>query len=232
LDVANNRLLVSDSSQKAIIAVALDTGARTLISDNTVEVGSSTFDFVSPRYIALDAANNRILVLDRSTLAAVNLANGARTILSDDSNGSGIDLSSQSDLTIDIAGNRALVSDINRKSVIAVDLTTGMRTVFVDSSTPVEGSDGFYSPFGITIDAQNNRIILVDNWNRTLNAADLTTGSRTQLASASGANPFFISGTSSVIYDPKHNRALVVEEYRDAIIAVDLVTGARVIFSQ
>ena len=232
LDVANNRLLVSDSSQKAIIAVALDTGARTLISDNTVEVGSSTFDFVSPRYIALDAANNRVLVLDRSTLAAVNLANGARTILSDDSNGSGIDLSSQSDLTIDIAGNRALVSDINRKSVIAVDLTTGMRTVFVDSSTPVEGSDGFYSPFGITIDAQNNRIILVDNWNRTLNAADLTSGTRTLLAPNQGANTFFISGTSSVIYDPKHNRALVVEEYRDAIIAVDLVTGARVIFSQ
>jgi sugar lactone lactonase YvrE len=232
LDAVNNRLLVTDSSQKAIIAVALDTGARTLISDNTVEIGNSTFDLVSPRYIALDAANNRALVLDGSTLAAINLATGARTILSNADNGSGIELSSQSDLTIDVAGNRVLVADLNRDSVIAVDLVTGMRTVLVDSSTPVEGSDGFDSPLGITIDPQNNRIILVDWWDRAVNAADLTTGSRTQLASASGANPFFTFGTGSVVYDPKHNRALVIEEYRDAIIAVDLTTGARVIFSQ
>jgi sugar lactone lactonase YvrE len=232
LDAANNRLLVSDSGQKSIIAVALATGARTLISDNTMEVGSSTFDFSSPRYIALDAANNRVLVLDGATLVAVSLVNGARTILSDASNGSGIDLSSQSDLTIDVADNRVLVSDINRKSVIAVDLDTGMRSVLVDSSTPVEGSNGFHSPFGITIDPQNNRIILLDNWKKTVNAADLTTGSRTQLASASGDNSFFISGTSSIVYDSKHNRALVIEKYRDAIIAVDLTTGARVIFSQ
>lgn len=187
---------------------------------------------MSPRYIALDAANNRALVLDGSTLAAINLATGARTILSNADNGSGIELSSQSDLTIDVAGNRVLVADLNRDSVIAVDLVTGMRTVLVDSSTPVEGSDGFDSPLGITIDPQNNRIILVDWWDRAVNAADLTTGSRTQLASASGANPFFTFGTGSVVYDPKHNRALVIEEYRDAIIAVDLTTGARVIFSQ
>jgi uncharacterized protein YggU (UPF0235/DUF167 family) len=232
LDAANNRLLVTDFGKKAIIAVALDTGARTLISDNTIEMGSSTFDLLTPRYIALDAANNRALVLDESTLAAVSLATGARTILSDTDNGSGIELSSQSDLTIDIAGNRALVSDINRDAVIAVDLDTGMRTVLVDSSTPVEGADGFQNPFGITIDPQNNRIILMDNWTKTVNAADLTSGTRTRLTSPSGANSFFISGAGSVVYDPKHNRALVIETYRDAIIAVDLTTGARVIFSQ
>jgi len=232
LDAANNRLLVTDFGQKAIIAVALDTGARTLISDNTMEVASSNFTLLSPRYIALDAANNRVLVLDGPAVVAVSLVNGARTILSDADNGVGIDLSSQSDLTIDVAGNRVLVSDINRKAVIAVNLDTGMRTVLVDSSTPVEGSNGFHSPFGITIDPQNNRIILLDNWKMTVNAADLTSGSRTQLASPSGDNSFFISGTSSIVYDSKHNRALVVEKYRDAIIAVDLTTGARVIFSQ
>ncbi|MEH6448430.1 MAG: hypothetical protein V7765_07155 [Oleispira sp.] len=232
LDDANNRLLVSDSGQKAIIAVALDTGARTLISDSTIEMDNSTFDFTSPRYIALDAANNRALVLDGSTLAAVSLATGARTILSDTDNGSGIELSGQSDLTIDVAGNRALVADLNRKSVIAVNLDTGMRTALVDSSTPVEGSDGFHSPLGIAIDPLNNRIILVDWWDKAVNAADLTSGTRTRLASASGANTFNTFGTGSVVYDPQHNRALVIETYRDAIIAVDLTTGARVIFSQ
>ncbi len=232
LDAANNRLLITDSGQKAVVAVALDTGARTLLSDNTVEVAASTFDLTSPRYIALDAANNRALVLDGSTLVAVSLLNGARTILSDASNGSGIELSAQSDLTIDIVGNRALVADLNRNSVIAVDLGTGMRTVLVDSSTPVEGANGFSKPLGITIDPQNNRIILVDWWNRTVNAADLTSGTRIQLASSSGDNTFLTFGTSSVVYDAKHNRALVIEQYRDAIIAVDLITGARVIFSQ
>ncbi len=232
LDATNNRLLVTDSSQKAIITVALDTGARTLISDNTIEVASSTFDLSSPRYIALDAANNRALVLDGATLAAVNLATGARTILSDASIVSDIELSSQSDLTIDIAGNRALVADLNRNAVIAVDLDTGARTVLVDSATPAEGTNGFQKPLGIALDPQNNRMILVDWWKRAVNGADLTTGTRTQLASPSGANTFFTFGTGSVVYDPKHNRALVVETYRDAIIAVDLTTGARVIFSQ
>ena len=232
LDAANNRLLVTDSSQKAIIAVALDTGARTLISDNTIEVGSSTFDLSSPRYIGLDAANNRALVLDGANLVAISLVNGARTILSNASIASDIELSSQSDLTIDVAGNRALVADLNRDSVIAVDLDTGVRTVLVDSSTPAEGTNGFQKPLGITIDPQNNRIILVDWWKRAVNAADLTSGIRTQLASGSGANTFFTFGTSSVVYDSKHNRALVIETYRDAIIAVDLTTGARVIFSQ
>jgi sugar lactone lactonase YvrE len=232
LDAANNRLLVSDSGKKAIIAVALDTGARTLISDSTIEVDNSTFDFTSLRYIALDAANNRALVLDGSTLAAVNLATGARTILSDSSIGSGIDLSGNSDLTIDIAGNRALVADPSRDAVIAVDLDTGMRTVLVDRSTPVEGIDGFHNPFGITIDPQNNRIILMDNWTQTVNAADLTSGTRTRLAPPGGANSFFTFGVGSVVYDPQHNRALVIETYRDAIIAVDLTTGSRVIFSQ
>ena len=232
LDADNNRLLVVDSSQKSIIAVALNTGARTLLSDNTIEVGNSTFDLYSPRYIGLDAANNRALVLDGANLVAVSLANGARTILSNASIASDIELSSQSDLTIDIAGNRALVADLNRNSVIAVDLNTGVRTVLVDSATSVEGIDGFQKPLGIAIDPQNNRIILVDWWKRAVNAADLTSGTRTQLASASGANSLFTFGTGSVVYDPKHNRALVIETYRDAIIAVDLTTGARVIFSQ
>ena len=232
LDAANNRLLVTDSGKQAIIAVALNTGARTLISDNTTEVATSTFDLSSPRYIGLDAANNRALVLDGANLIAVSLANGARTILSNASIASDIELSSQSDLTIDIAGNRALVADLNRNSVIAVDLDTGVRTVLVDKSTAVEGDNGFSKPLGIDIDPLNNRIILVDWWSRTVNAADLTSGTRTRLASAAGSNPFFIFGTSSVVYDPKHNRALVIETYRDAIIAVDLTTGARVIFSQ
>ncbi|NRA22985.1 MAG: hypothetical protein HRU08_00605, partial [Oleispira sp.] len=52
------------------------------------------------------------------------MATGARTILSNADNGSGIELSSQSDLTIDVAGNRVLVADLNRDSVIAVDLVT------------------------------------------------------------------------------------------------------------
>jgi sugar lactone lactonase YvrE len=225
LDATNNRLLVSDSGKKAIIAVALDTGARTLVSDNTIEGGSSTFDFTNPRYIALDAANNRALVLDGTTLAAVSLATGARTILSDNSM-AGIALSSNSDLTVDIIGNRVLIASQHR--VTAVDLDTGLRTVLVDNSISTE----YQSPLGITIDPQNNRIILIDNWYRTVSAIDLTSATRILLASGSGANAFIISGAGSVVYDPQHNRALVIEKHRDAIIAVDLTTGARVIFSQ
>jgi sugar lactone lactonase YvrE len=231
LDSQNNRLLVLDSTQDALIAVALDTGARTLISDNLTAVDTSTFDFSSPRYLVLDEANNRALVLDGSTLVAVNLSNGERTILTDNSM-EGIQLSGQSDLTIDVANNRALISDLNRDTVIAVDLDNGARSIFVDDDTPVVGSDGFSKPLGITIDPLNNRIILVDWWSRTVNAADLDTAVRTRLSSSSGANSFFTFQTSSVVYDEEHDRALVVDIDRDTITAVDLVTGARVILSQ
>jgi DNA-binding beta-propeller fold protein YncE len=232
MDSANNRLLVTDPTLDAVIAVSLDTGARTLFSDNTTELANSTVEFSSPRYIALDTANNRALILDSTTIIAVSLSTGARTVLTNNDIVSDIDLSSQSDLTVDSANNRALVSDLNRDSVIAVDLDTGVRTVLVDSTTPIVGADGFQKPLGITIDPANNRIILVDWWLNTVNEADLDTGVLTRLAPSSGANSFFTFQSSSVVYDAEHNRALVVEMNRDAIIAVDLITGARVILSQ
>jgi len=237
LDSANNRALVADSPLNSIIAVDLTTGARTILSDDSTPDANNPF--VWPEGIALDSTNNRALVTDGSlyglgAVIAVDLTTGARTILSDDSTPDANNpFDEPRDITIDSANNRALVTNgghFSQAAVIAVDLTTGARTILSDDSTP-DANNPFVWPKGITLNSANNRALATDSYWDTVIAVDLTTGVRTVLYDnhiPDANNPFVYP--EGIALDSANNRALVIDSLK-AVIAVDLTTGERTVLS-
>ena len=122
-DDVNGRYLVSDVSAQVIFAIDPTSGARSVFADVQAQM-------TNPQRIALDRAGNRLLLLDSDDLYGYNLTTGAMTIVSDNATPSLENrFVSPRDMTIDAARNRALVIDEAWGGVLAVDLTTGARTV-------------------------------------------------------------------------------------------------------
>ncbi len=112
-----------DSDANALLGVDLNSGTRTLISNNATATGPN-FDF--PEDVAFDRENNRSLVVNVNALLAVDLDSGQRTVISNNSTGVGPELDSPSDIAFDSDNRRALVLDNGLK---VVDITSGDRAI-------------------------------------------------------------------------------------------------------
>jgi DNA-binding beta-propeller fold protein YncE len=122
------------------------------------------------------------------------------------------------------------VTDNGLDALVAVDLTTGARTIVSNSSTP-DAVNAFNNPYGVVLDSANNRALVTDYRLGALVAVDLTTGARTIVSNSStpdAVNAF--SNPYGVVLDRANNRALVIDH--QALVAVDLVNGQRVFFSR
>jgi sugar lactone lactonase YvrE len=168
VDEDNGRALVVDTALKAVIAVDLITGTRSVLSSNTSISGNMTsgggIPFDQATRIVLDSANSRALVTDTGLAAiiAVDLATGDRTVLSNSNTPDGTTPFGRPDgIALDPPNNRALVADLNLDAVIAVDLTTGARTLLSDDTTP-DARNRFDDPVDVLVDTINNRILVVD----------------------------------------------------------------------
>jgi hypothetical protein len=230
LDAANGRALVVDSQLRAVIAVDLGTGARSVFSDDSTPGGANAFR--QPVAIAIDTVNNRALVTDVGLAAvlAVDLATGARSVLS----GDGVPdtanaLSAPAAIAIDAANSRALVVDNRADRLLAVNLQTGARTVLSAAGTP-DTANGFFAPVGIAIDG--TRALVADNGLDAVLAVDLATGARTILSSSTVPDTANALGSPvALVVDAANGRALVVDNRLRALVAVNLQTGARTILS-
>ena len=80
MDNVNNRLLVVDVGLAAILAVDLNTGNRSVISDSNMPGLSNAFN--APFGLVLDSVNDRIFVLDSAAVLVVDLVSGERVYLS------------------------------------------------------------------------------------------------------------------------------------------------------
>lgn len=233
IDSTNNRALITDTGRNVILAMNLSTGARTtLVEDSTPD---NINPFISPMGVAMDSANHRALVVEGTLqeIIAVDLDTGARTILSSNTTPNGLNpfLNIEAGIAIDSKNNRALVGDIDRQAVIAVDLSTGARTIFLSNVYT-----NFLKPFfptGIAIDSANNRALVVDRWNNALIAANLDSGNHTVLSdnTTPNTNNLFLRISDGIAIDIAKNRSLVVDTERNAVIAVDLSTGTRTTLS-
>jgi DNA-binding beta-propeller fold protein YncE len=148
-------------------------------------------------------------------------------------------------VAVDAAGRRALVVDLGRQLLAAVDLETGDRTLVSGES---RGEGPPLSPFmnQIAFDAENGRAIVVDSPgpfrpnDGAIVEIDLETGDRAIVSDpAIGTGPFF-SGAVGVAVDAGRHRALVFAQSGDgaeppfetwALIAIDLRSGDRTIVS-
>ena len=232
----NNRALVAEnlSGTKALLAVNLDTGNRTVISSNAGVGDGVAFGF--PRSIALDSANNRALVADSSlqVLLAVDLSTGERTVASgtttDNNKGTGRAFVNLRAVALDSANKRALVMDSGLDALLAVDLSTGNRTVISDAST---GNDdaSFDTALEIAVDSAGERALVVDNIEKALLAVNLETGERTVISNGTIGDGDAFKNPVAVAFDSANNRALVVDTLSNALLAVDLRTGERTVIS-
>jgi hypothetical protein len=184
--------------------------------------------FNSPSDVALDSANNRVLVVDwqRDALSAVDLTSGDRIDLSNAGGGvgAGIVLDGPQAVVLDGANNRALVVATINSHVVAVDLATGDRT---ELSGPAAGAGpAFGNPRDIDIDVANNRALVADSTIDGIVAVDLASGDRTILSDDTTGTGAAFSSPQSVALDTANNR-LLVAEHTGLLVAVDLTSGNR-----
>lgn len=234
-DAANNRVLVIDKGAGGVLlSVNLASGDRTVLSSSTVGGGDVSFNF--PSAVALDTDRNRVLVLNNQwenasqwVVYAVDLDTGFRTRLDT----GGVLFKNPEDIAVDALNSRALVVDSGRRSVIAIDFATGERTNlsgFAQGGSLIAGGDNIFdSPVSISMDAANNRALVLDATIDDLGAlfaVDLTSGFRDVLSGPREGGGF--TGSSnvefktpvSVVLNSNNSRALILDDDTDLLFNV------------
>ena len=96
-----------------------------------------------------------------NAVIAANLITGDRTIISDDTTGSGAEFQRITGIGLDSDNNRALVSEFFPPSIMAVDLTTGNRSYFSDNAGAGSGP-ALVIPGDIKVDPTSGVIYVGD----------------------------------------------------------------------
>lgn len=125
IDEARNRALLVDSARKALLAVDLNTGNRSVLSDAFNGEGTPLLE---PYDLAM--YDNSIIVLDKGqqALIRVDLSTGDRTILSNDRVGNGTKFGPEMQ-SLKVIQDHAFVLDSAFEAVFQVDLRTGDRVI-------------------------------------------------------------------------------------------------------
>lgn len=222
LDAINKRLIVSDEvvpqtgPQPTLYFVDLVTGARTGFNK-----GSH-----APIDVIIDAADNRLLMLDYKKINSINLTSLTYKTFSENTTSDLTNFYDPYSIAIDTTRRRAIVVDQGNTSLISVDLSTGEKEILSNNYFP-QSNYKFNKPYGIVIDESNNRALVLDSNDLTglLIAVDLTTGARTVLRINSAKSTSFVKNPQSITLDKKRNRVLISEIDGGAINSVDLATG-------
>lgn len=238
VDSAGNRALIVDWLQNALLAVDLASGNRSFVSDSTASTTDTQLS-LGASGVALDAAGNRAFILSRAngSVIAINLVNGARSVVSSATVGSGTAFGFAVSVVYDAVTNpaipRLLVSDSSVHAIFAVNITTGDRSI-VSSAVPTGTGTSLQWPSQIQLDAAGNRLLIVDSHStrNALVAMDLATGNRTTLSDATTGSGTQLSAPVALALNRANQRAYAMDGYAANLIQVDLATQARsVIYS-
>lgn len=257
VDPATSTIYAWLDSDRKILAIDPATMERTVIVDRD-DAGSgvpvSAIDGIalhgSSLYFLDDSADSLIRV-DTGTLA--------RTVISDDEDehngnaqvGTGPAFDGPKALAVDAANNRIFVADNRERSIVAVDLATGNRTVFSDNEDEFNGDaevgtgPRFESIEHIALDSAGERLFVMDGGLNAIFAVDLSAGNLGNRSIFSDAEDSTAGGVEvgtgvafgrprDGIVDAANNRLLVVNSSPDGeegLYAVDLDTGNRSVVS-
>ena len=156
-----------------VLAVDLDSGERTVVSAVTEE------PLLVPNELRLDLDNQRVLMLDGNArqLLAFALADGARTVLSDETS-PGQPFSNASSLALESASHVFVGS---RRRIDRVALADGSRTALSGQNFPADSGSGVDFEQRITAihyDAMGHRLLVGDDETNALYVVDTNTGER------------------------------------------------------
>ena len=224
---------VADQNLAAILQVDLTNGNRTDLSNATTP--NTNNPFTNPKGIALDG--NRLLVADNNLdqIIAVDLVTtpGDRTVFSDNTTDLDARMRDVAGLTIDAANGRALAVDTAYRRVLAIDLTTGARTVLGGRPTRGGTAVPLMQPRKMTVDAANNRLLVPERAERALFDMHWITGVRTLIAdNPTTGGPDFTGNLVDVTLNTASGVAAVINDGgAPSVVTVDLGTGTKTLLS-
>lgn len=180
-DYANNRMFIVDQGLDQILAVDLLTGLRTTVSDNS----DSGPALQTTQGIALDAANNRLLVTELAggatadtRLLAIDIDSGERTTVSGFATGSGPFLNDPADLVLLEGGEFAVIEAGSQ--FYLVELASGNRQVLAAKN--VGGGESLRLSSGVAYNPETDTLYTVSRAFEALFAIDVLTGSRVMIS--------------------------------------------------
>lgn len=237
LDIVNNRILVSDFSLDAIFSVDLTTGARSIFSGATTP---NTFQpFNEPSAMALDTSNNRLLVVNSGNSVIEVVLSGAgagsRSVMSSNTRPNATNAFTRGrGITVDPnpANNRAFVVDSVLDAVLAINMTTGARTVFSNNTTP-NTSNRFWTPLRVVADSDNNRLLVGDSTGGTVMAVGLSSGARTVVSNLFTPDELNnIGSIRGIAMSASPDLLFAADAGRRGIVRVSTTTGVRSVLTE
>lgn len=181
LDEVNGRLLLvmGEDATAQVLSLDLASGARTVLSDADTPDASNPFG--TPKSLALDMINNRLLVLQRNfakpvdsgnAILAIDPTTGQRTVLIDDTTLTNDPL----DADIDVDNGRVLIMSsfvsLSVFRILTFDLALNELTTLFARPDPI----AFLNPIQITRDPLNNRLLVLYDGRNIVGAIDFATG--------------------------------------------------------
>ena len=222
---------LSDAARHDVLLFSFDTAVYSLALDNSSSISK------------IGAAGNH-----KPELFTHDVSSSSYSILSSAESGvpnSENPLIKPYAMAFDKKNNRYLIAnggqdpDVNKHAIVAVNKTTGMRTVL--SSNTVGTGDLFTSTLsdgdvnvinGIVVDEKNNRAI-VNEMRGGIFTVDLTSGNRKLLSNSFGPESLNPTLTmSSLALAESGAYVFAVDQAYLVVYAVDLETGERVAFSK
>ncbi|TQV67248.1 hypothetical protein FKG94_25995 [Exilibacterium tricleocarpae] len=170
VDNESNTAYFASTRTDSIITMNLDTGERGLLSSNTFPDASDpeAIRLANPAGIALDRANNRLLVLDafttspRAVLMSVNLDTGERRVLASSDDNAGRRLARARDLAFDPETNTAYtIGQAGGDVVLAIDMDTANIRILSNNFAD-DPFNRLFEPKAVAFDAANSRLLVID----------------------------------------------------------------------
>jgi DNA-binding beta-propeller fold protein YncE len=195
-----------------------------------VSVRLSAHGLRHPTTVAWDFVHERALLTGFDVVVGVDMLTGERTLVSSDDRGTGpVSLQAVLAAGWDPVRNRLVLGDWQFRALIAVDPSTGNRTIA--SGLGVGSGPTLENPAGLAWDPVRNRMLVTEGRPAVLLSVDLATGARAVVSSATVGSGPALSFPAGVAWDPARERALVTDRGLRALVAVDVTTGNRTIVS-
>ena len=229
IDPVNQRLLVASTGQDYIglIGIDINTGDRTIISNQDKPNAVNMFDFASEVGIALDSTNNRIFAVDshQQIIYEINSLTGARTLLKTPQSSDQFEITEPIDIFLDADRGRLIVLDDEINSLISISLDTKITSLITEVHTN-KPNHSLYESRALTYDFQSDKIFAANYFS--ILAVDAGAGDRANLIKRSTDGSRTHQGLA---YDPTKNILYYEEGYR-VIEAVDLNSNNRYIVTK
>lgn len=229
-DTVRGNLLVSDE-QAGVLAIDVATGVRRLVSSGQ----SPGPQIYYHRGVGFDAARDRILVNDSSSLFAVNPLTGVRTMIS-------YGLADPATrflegMSVASAGGVVYLGDEFGNGVVRIDLLSGSRETVTSSGMtlfnyPAVGAgQELQYPEDVVFDAASNRLFVVEGEFADPLIEVHPNGDRVVIRNASLGTGVNFRSPAGIKYDAARHVLVVADYIGDVVAEVDPATGHRTVIS-